>query len=444
MTENLSAKIKNYALYLPAVSQTYAEYVIQKRDTTAPRNVRPLDLNFLNSRSKLWTYKWCLASAGDLAYSDRSNAITRRDPKSSWILGDSGGYQIGTGALRDTKGWSDFARKPDEIVRRWQKSKITHDILRWLDAHCDYAMTLDMPLWVKSSARKKSPFHYCSVEQLTDMTVENLRYIDKHRGSVGNCKFLNVLQGNDEKEEEYWYRRVREFEFEGWAFGTKFKFESGIHRILKRILLLRDDGMLGGRRQLLHILGVSQLIWAVALTAIQRGIQANTGSPFTVSFDSSTPFLWAGKYQKHPKSLRLTKDVRTWRFTTVPFPVGHAAATTDAKRRFPAGSPLSRRLTLGDMNPDKSPFSAQTFGRFSTPALGNHNTYVFIRAFIDANRKAFQEKAAPQRIADMVGDIAELFECENWESALKKRGSALEATLRRSPSDAELYADVAY
>ena len=72
-------------------------------------------------------------------------------------------------------------------------------------------------------------------------------------------------------------------------------------RILKRILLLRDDGMLGGRRQLLHILGISQLVWAVALTAVQRGIQASTGSPFTVSFDSSTPFLWAGKYQNYPK-----------------------------------------------------------------------------------------------------------------------------------------------
>ena len=228
MTEDLSAKIKNYALYLPAVSQSYVEYTIEKKDATAPRNLRPVDLNFLNSRSKLWTYKWCLASAGDLAYSDKSNAITQRDPKSSWVMGDSGGYQVGTGALRDTKGWSAFARKPDQIVRRWQKSRITDDILRWLDAHCDYAMTLDMPLWVKSPARKKSPFHYCSVEQLTDMTVENLRYIDKHRGVVGNCKFLNVLQGNDENEEEYWYQRVREFEFEGWAFGTKFKFESGI------------------------------------------------------------------------------------------------------------------------------------------------------------------------------------------------------------------------
>ena len=443
MTENLSARIRNYALYLPAVPANYMEYTIEKRDVTAPQKLRAVDLNFLNPRSKLWTYKWCLASAGELAYSKKSNSITQRDPKSSWILGDSGGYQVGTGALRDTKGWSDFARKPDQIVQRWRKSRITHDILRWLDAHCDYAMTLDMPLWVKSTARKKSPFHYCSVEQLTDMTVENLRYIDKHRGAFGKCKFLNVLQGNDENEEEYWYQRVREFEFEGWAFGTKFKFESGIDRILKRILLLRDDGLLGGRRQLLHILGISQLTWAVALTAIQRGIQASTGSPFTVSFDSSTPFLWAGKFQTYPRPPQLTKDIRTWRFTSVPFPVGHAAATTDAKRRFPAGSPLSLLLTLGDMNPDKSAFSAQTFGRFSTPALGNHNAYVFIQSFIEANERAF-EHVAPQAIADMIGIIGKLFECEKWESLLKKEAPRLEATLRRSKLDTDLDEQIAY
>jgi hypothetical protein len=202
--------------------------------------------------------------------------------------------------------------------------------------------------------------------------------------------------------------------------------------------------MLGGRRQLLHILGISQLVWAVALTAIQRGIQASTGSPFTVSFDSSTPFLWAAKYQKYPKIPRLTKDLRTWRFTSEPFPVGHAAATTNAKRRFPTGSPLSRLLTLGDMNPDKSEFSAQTFGRFSAPALGNHSVYVFIRSFIEANKMAFEKHETPQAIADMVGTIGELFESQNWQGLLKKRKTKLEAVLRRSTEDADLDEKIAY
>ena len=444
MTENLSAQVRNYALYLPALSQSYVEYVITRKDVKAPRNVRPSDLNFLNSRSKLWTYKWCLASAGNLAYSDKSNAITRRSPKSSFVMGDSGGYQVATGALPDTKGWADKARDTNRITTLWRKSGVKFDILRWLDANCDYAMTLDMPLWVKLGKYKQSPFHHCSIQQLTDLTVENLRYIDRHRGVVGNCKFLNVLQGNDEDEEEYWYQRVRDFEFEGWAFGTKVDWEGGICRILKRVLLLRDEGMLGGRRQWLHILGISQLGWAVALTAVQRGIQATTGSPFTVSFDSSTPLLWAGKYQTYPKPPRLSKDIETWRFSSVPFPVGYAAATTNAKGRFPAGSPLSRLLTLSDMNPDKSPYSSRTFSVFSGHALSNHNAYVFVNSFIEANEKAFEKQTVPQRIADMLGIIGESFECENWRSLLSTKGAKLEATLRRSKSDTDSSEELAY
>jgi hypothetical protein len=65
-------------------------------------------------------------------------------------------------------------------------------------------MTLDIPLWLKSDGFDKSPFHNCAIEQLTDLTVENLRYFDKHRGVVGACKFLNVIQGRDEEEEAYW------------------------------------------------------------------------------------------------------------------------------------------------------------------------------------------------------------------------------------------------
>ena len=445
MTENLSAEIDNYALYLPAVPTSYMEYVV-KRDPNAPRKMRPVDLNFLNKRSKLWTYKYCLASAGHLAYSRKSNAITQRDPNSSFILGDSGGYQIGTGALPDMKGWSAHARKPDDVSRLWQKSrlKITSDILRWLDAHCNYAMTLDMPLWVKGDQFKKAPFHNFSIEQLTDITIENLRYIETHRGVVGNCKFLNVLQGNSEAEEAYWYKRVREFDFEGWALGGMVSWRGGLPRVLRRVLLLRDDGMLGDARQWMHFLGVSQLIWAVALTAVQRGVQKSTGSTFTISFDTSTPFLWAGKFQQYPKPPRLTKNVKTWKFSSVKFPVGYAAATKNANAAFPFGSPLSDVLSLGDMNPNKSPYASQTFSTFSGHALGNHNAYVYLRAFSEANKKGFDSRTAPQAISDLIGFIEDLFLTENWSGLLKKRSKTLEAAWKGSSTDAKSDEEVAY
>jgi hypothetical protein len=437
MSENLTTRTDNYALYLPALGQSYCEYVVGRTDKSVPSGLRRGDLNFLNPNSRLWTYKWCLASAGYLAYSDKTNAVTQRSPKSSWVLGDSGGYQVATGSLKDLDGWSSLSRKTDVIAELWRQSDVKARVLNWLDAHCNYAMTLDMPLWVKLPKYKASPFHHCSVDLLTDLTVENLRYISNRRGVVGNCKFLNVIQGNDEEEEDYWYRRVRDFDFEGWAFGTKVNWGSVVPT-LKRILILRDDGMLEGRKQWLHILGVSQLIWAVALTAVQRGIQRSTGSAFRVSFDSSTPFLWAGKFQTYPVPPRLTKDIRTWHFTSKPIPVGYAAATKNADKRIPAGSPLSHLLTLGDINPDKSPYAARTISEFGSHAMGNHNAYVFVQAFIDANDAVFRKREVPQAIADMVGTIEKAFVTENWSTLLQPEGAKMNGALSASAAREEI------
>src|SRR5262245_25565619 len=100
MVLDLTAAIDNYAIYIPALNTTFAPYVVS--DDEGRAGIRPLDLNFLNRGSKLWTYRWALASAGQFASERRPNAITRRHGWSC-IVGDSGGFQIGTGALRDLK-----------------------------------------------------------------------------------------------------------------------------------------------------------------------------------------------------------------------------------------------------------------------------------------------------------------------------------------------------
>lgn len=418
VTENLTAQVKNYALYLPAMPEGYARMGI-RRQRVRNLKVRPSDLNFIAPSSKLFTYKWCLASAGDYAYRGGSNAITQRS-ESSWVMGDSGGYQLGTGALKEIDGWGAVAKKPAEIMRRWNASdEVRRRLLRWQELHCDCAVILDIPLWTRNSQHATSPFHYCSIAQLTEMTIDNLRFIDRNRTGAGTCKFLNVLQGENREEEDYWYPKVRDYEFEGWAQGGTVADADGLPRVMGRLLRLRDDGMLGGRRQWFHLLGLSTPPWSVVLTAIQRAVQENTGSPFTISFDSATPFRWAGGFQKYAQPPELTRQLKTWRISSPPFPVGYAAAHENAGQPFPAGSPISKLLTIGDMNPRQSPTARKTFDTFSDHALGNHNCYVFLRAFLDANKLHDQGKS-PQEIADATGAIAELFEAEDWASKLEQ------------------------
>jgi hypothetical protein len=256
----------------------------------------------------------------------------------------------------------------------------------------------------------KSPFHYCSVELLIDLTVENLRYFADKRD--GSCSLLNVLHGRTDAEEAYWFSRVAEFDFEGWAVGGSVGGVLDLGRFLRRLLVLRDLKMLGGRKGRLHVLGVGALNWAVALTAIQRAIQRSLREGFSVSFDTSTPFTESAKRDRVYRAPILTKDL--WGLLSGEFPTGYAAAVRDAGHPFPPGSPLSSVLTLGDMNPRKGSFEKRTFDAFSLNALINHNCYVQLAAVGAANRAAFVTGPVPQPLADVLGLIGDLFEREEW------------------------------
>jgi len=420
--EDLDGSQDNHARYLPAVQVEFAKYVV-KDPVGAAQVIPPCDLNFLRPGSPLWSYSRCLACAYYLMRgSSEPNMISHRQP-GSWVLGDSGGFQIGTGAL---KGFE--APSPEEVMRLWRGSDYREKLLQWCESNCDYAMTLDLPLWVKVPAYAHTPFHSLSVEQLTDLTVENLRYFSDHRENR-HCNFLNVLQGLDAKQDDYWYGRVKDFDFEGWAIGGSVAGELDLNRVLKRLLVMRDDKLLGRRRTWLHVLGMSQLTWAAALTAIQRAIQGSVSGPFMVSFDTATPTLSARIYQRVYGPTALTKDIKSWKIPTTRFPMHYGAAVLHVDKPFPAGSPLSSVLRLGDMGLAKGKYEVRRFNEFAHTVLTSHNTYALLAGVRAANRAAFESGPLPQALADLIGTIGDLFATENWAGLLgdKKTGKIIKA-----------------
>ena len=102
-----------YAVFLPAISSFYSNYVSKqqhKQHVPADRIPDGFDrgiegMNFLNPEQGYFTYKYSLYSAGhaqlDVAKSivDES-MIQQRDRSKTTIIGDSGGYQIGKGVLK--------------------------------------------------------------------------------------------------------------------------------------------------------------------------------------------------------------------------------------------------------------------------------------------------------------------------------------------------------
>ena len=296
-------------------------------------------------------------------------------------MGDSGGFQIGSGTLDDTRKWKKYQTDTDKIMSLWRSSEVKRSIIKWLDTSCDYGMTLDMPLWAMKDKFKNSPFHHLNLQQLTELTEENLKFLQNERGKYGSCKLLNVLQGEDDAEEAYWYKAVKKYKFEGWAFAGEVGRRGGIYRTVRMFLQLRDDKFLDAGYDWVHMLGLSTMTWCPMLTQIERIIRKSVNSKFKISTDSSSPYYNAGKLSKYNWLNTYGSNIRKdWSTTAKKFPTGWGFA--NAAKRIPLNaaygkqlpkpllSPIASMLSVQDLNIRKSQTSTPlVFGR--DPVIGH-------------------------------------------------------------------------
>ena len=246
--DNLTAKQNDYAVFLPAISGFYATFIGKQRNeqyvdpARFPQGLTDMEqLNWLNSSKGLFPYKWSLYSGGhanlDLSKQDWSEDMVRNREAGSFILGDSGGFQIGKGVWEGD--WKDpncpKAQKKRELV------------LKWMDSYMDYGMILDIPAWVCRSPAGRKATNINSYMEAVQGTYINNDYFMKNR--TGACKFLNVLQGENHAEADDWYDRMKKYSdpkqysqpFEGWAMGGQNMCD--VHLVLRRLVELRFDGL---------------------------------------------------------------------------------------------------------------------------------------------------------------------------------------------------------
>jgi hypothetical protein len=279
---------QNRAIYLPAISETFARSV--QRSTLAPSlPLTAADLNFLDPRNGSFFYPFALYSAGQAA--SKSGIVppclvTSRDRDETVIVGDSGGYQIQTQKI-------DF-----------HPATTPTTMLEWLERVADWSMVLDFPTGGISSGAMRPhverleneghdlaamarsnglgiDFNAC----LTQTKLNNDIFIAQRTACA--TQILNVLQGRNEPESKYWYDAVKRYPFEGWAFA-------GAHRdhfslIVHRLLDMHADGLLRDCKWI-HVLGVGSLQIGCLLTIVQRAVRRATGNSVQFSFDSATSF----------------------------------------------------------------------------------------------------------------------------------------------------------
>lgn len=382
---NLTESNKDYAVFLPSISGFYAKMIAaQRNDPNYLSQARIPDgfehgvdgCDFLKPNDTYYNYKWGLYSAGhavlDTAKSDEQESmIQKRDRKNSFILGDSGGFQIAKGVIQCD--WPNF--KKDDTLR----SKI----LNWLEHTADYSMVLDIPT-LASIPPLNEKTGLKSFADCLDYTMFNNDYFVRNR--QGKTKFMNVLQGNDEHTADIWYEAVKHYPFEGWAMaGYNMK---QLHLMLRRLIVLRDEKMLDPGRDLIHYLGTAKLDWSCVFTAIQRNLRETVNENMMVTFDAASPFITTAKGQMYTNF-----NTRNEKFNYVMESAIDDKRFAGSKLPFPFQGPIAERMTMGDvcwyapgMTNKLGKEGKTSWDSFSYFLLMAHNVYMHINAVQNANK----------------------------------------------------------
>jgi hypothetical protein len=430
--DNLTAKQNDYAVFLPAISGFYATFVGKQRNgpyvdpARMPAGLTDMEMmNWLNSQKALFPYKWSLYSGGhanlDLTKQDWSEDMVRNREPGTFMLGDSGGFQIAKGLWEGD--W-----KANSGCAKAQKKRAA--VLTWLDSVSDYGMILDIPTWVIHDKKASKACQITTLQEAVDATKFNNEYFMAHRKGKenGGAKFLNVLQGDNHTSAEQWYQEMKDFcdpvkypttHFDGWSMGGQNMCD--VHLVLKRLVALRHDNLLQqGKHDWMHFLGTSKLEWAVLLTVIQRAVRKYVNPNFTISFDCASPFLATANGQVYHHidlahnekwCYRMSPIADDKKYSTDTRPYGTAVIADGLVDHFDE-SPLSRLLTMKDVCIYK-PGDLNKIGKegktswdsFSYALLMGHNVWMHLEAVQRANR-TFDSGSWPYMMWNENGDHA--------------------------------------
>jgi hypothetical protein len=460
--DNLTAKQQDYAIFLPAISGFYATFVGKQRNehyvdpARFPQGLKEMEqLNWLNPQQSLFPYRWSLYSGGhanlDLSKQDWSEDMVRNRDSGSFILGDSGGFQIAKGL------WEGDWKANSGCPKAQKKREL---ILNWLDTVADYGMILDIPTWVIHDKKASAACQITTLQEAVDATKFNNEYFMRHRKGVknGGARFLNVLQGDNHTSADTWYETMKHYcdpvqypdtHFDGWSMGGQNMCD--VHLVLRRLVALRYDNLLQqGVHDWMHFLGTSKLEWAVLLTVIQRAVRKYVNPNFTISFDCASPFLatangqvyfenvfehdskWSYRMAPSADDKKYSTDTRKWSDGVVQdgiYPRWEDSPISDMLKMkdiciYKPGVPKAgvtiteenfRDPELYDVLPDvnkNGKWGKTSWDSFSYALLMGHNVWMHLTAVQEANRRfdAGEHPAMMQRDGGDYAKFADIVE----------------------------------
>ena len=323
----------------------------------------------------------------------------------TFVFGDSGGFQIATGALK----W-------DGTIRE----KIFH----WLEANSDVAANLDIPPRVTFENR---------FQDAMDISFDNFKYFEKNQS--GKTKFLNVIQGTFSEEYKEWYHKFKDFDFKGWCIGGPKKLVDFMYVIA---LMLQEREFEKKHIEYIHLLGISKISDFFILATLQELLNKMTDNRIQLMSDSSSP----GQYPVFGTYLH-SGNYKTQTFTELYFPKNaeyrrkthlkqgkDGEITIDKTKHVPCsmGCPACNDFTYEYLG-GKTDAGLDRYSQEGMPRMVVHNTHLYCEIVKDINKLTnnhveLLETAIPKELFNVILSLHEMFgnpdNAMNVYSAYKK------------------------
>ena len=305
------------------------------------------------------------------------------------VFGDSGGYQIATGALP-------------------YSNELREKIFHWLEANSDVAANLDIP--PKTKYRNK--FAECA-----DISFDNFAWFEKHQS--GKTKFLNMLQGSNSAEYSWWYSKFKHFDFQGWAIGGPQRLVDFMFAIS---LMLKEKEFENKKLEYVHLLGISKISDFFILATLQKLFNKYYGNRIYVTTDSSSP----GQYPVFGTYLHST-NYKTQTFSELYFPKnaeyrrknhikqGKGDIAIDLTEHVPCslGCPACTDFTY-ELLGGQTATGLDRYSQEAMPRMVVHNTHLYVHAANEINRLVdshveLLETVVPKDLYDVILSVHEMF-----------------------------------
>lgn len=294
--------------------------------------------------------------------------LFERDRDSTFLLVDSGGFQVGTGV------WP-----LDQI------DKYVTKVLRWQEAVADLAVILEVPTWMKIDGA------HVGFDKALELTNRNLKAYAEQ--ASGKLKFINTLHGLTYDEGRRWFDATRWFNDEGYAVGWCFSsiFSNNLYEALRLLLYMIEQEHYP---RYLHFLGQGSAQSAIIAGIMRRTVprayparlQQREGNALNVTTDASSEFQSVGRYMTIYERSVEAQDAKK---KISPFTIKGTKFEGADRKRFPADrtypdveGPIlgkyEKGVVFGDiLAPTNSPVrSSNNLDAVSMAILIAHNLWV--------------------------------------------------------------------